>query len=168
MKGFIEIIDGLWYEEATGLPWSSKKFTGTGWVNDGDLKRLNSKSGGGYYYLKVSGKMKNWHRIVYEHFNGPIPKGLQVDHFNNIKTDNRISNLQLLSGPDNTRSRLKHKNNTSGHPGVIFKKANKKWQAQIKINGKQKYLGIFDDKLEAAEAYLKAKMKYHGSDSIRF
>ena len=170
MKGFIEITDGLWYEEATGIPWSTKRSLGVGkgWATDGELKQFTNKNTNGYYQVSVEGRTKCWHRVVYEHFNGPIPKGKQVDHINNIRTDNRITNLQLLSAADNTRSCLKYKTNTSGHPGVCWFKSRQKWQARIKINGKSKFLGYFDDKLAAAEAYKKAKIKYHGQESIRF
>lgn len=41
------------------------------------------------------------HRIVWQIFNGAIPEGMQVDHINGIKNDNRISNLQLLSPSQN-------------------------------------------------------------------
>ena len=41
------------------------------------------------------------HRFVYEVFKGPIPKCLEIDHINNINTDNRIKNLQLLSHKQN-------------------------------------------------------------------
>ena len=41
------------------------------------------------------------HRFVYEVFKGPIPKCFEVDHINDIKTDNRIKNLQLLTPKQN-------------------------------------------------------------------
>ena len=41
------------------------------------------------------------HRFVYEVFKGPIPKCLEIDHINNIKSDNRIKNLQLLNHKQN-------------------------------------------------------------------
>ena len=41
------------------------------------------------------------HRFVYEVFKGPIPKCFEVDHINDIKTDNRIKNLQLLTHKQN-------------------------------------------------------------------
>ena len=169
MNGFIEIYPGIWYEESTGLPWSSRRFLGrgNGWTTDGKLKRLTCKNSNGYYTVVINGKMKYLHRLVYEHFNGPIPTGLQVDHMNNVITDNRISNLQLLSHKDNSRCRLKQKNNTSGVAGVYWHKQHKKWRAQIKINGKLKYLGLFEQLEAAHQAYLQAKIKYHGIDSIR-
>ena len=36
-------------------------------------------------------------------FNGKIPHNLEVDHQNQIKTDNRIKNLQLLTHKQNTQ-----------------------------------------------------------------
>ena len=165
MNGFIEIIDGLWYEEATGLPFSSKKHRGYG--TDGDLKQLTCINNCGYYQVIINGKIKKWHRLVFEYFNGEIPSGLQVDHINNIRTDNRISNLQLLSNKENARYRKKQCNNTSGLVGASYDKRTKKWQAQININGKDKYLGRFETAEEAHQAYLQAKIKYHGKESIR-
>lgn len=37
------------------------------------------------------------HRIVWETFNGEIPKGFEIDHINNKRDDNRLDNLQLLT-----------------------------------------------------------------------
>ena len=42
------------------------------------------------------------------------------------------------------------------HRGVRFNKQMKKWIAQIMINKEHKYLGSFDSKQEAGEAYMKA------------
>ena len=61
----------------------------------------------GYLYFNIYDekleKPKNYyqHRFVYEVFRGPIPRCLEVDHINNIKFDNRIKNLQLLSHKQN-------------------------------------------------------------------
>ena len=166
--GFIEIHPGIWYKESDGTPWSSKKFLGTRWNNDGDLKPLTSKTHG-YYQVNINGKPKTWHRLVYEYFNGPIPAGMDIDHNNkyNDKTDNRISNLKLKTHKDNCRCRLKQNNNTSGYPGVYWFKRDQKWETKIMIDGKSKHLGRFETKEAAYEAYLQGKIKYHGKESIR-
>lgn len=41
------------------------------------------------------------HRLVYEAFVGPIPDGMQVNHINEVKTDNRVSNLNLMTPKEN-------------------------------------------------------------------
>lgn len=42
------------------------------------------------------------HRLVWETFNGNIPNDMTIDHINNIKNDNRLDNLQLLTRSENT------------------------------------------------------------------
>ena len=43
------------------------------------------------------------HRFAYECFNGLIPDGKVIDHINNIKDDNRLCNLQLLTPQENCK-----------------------------------------------------------------
>jgi hypothetical protein len=44
---------------------------------------------------------------------------------------------------------------------VTWHKAAGKWHARIQVKGKRKYLGVYDDLEEAAEAYRKAKAELH-------
>ena len=59
----------------------------------------------GYYKVPLckNSKVKKCsvHRLVWEAFNGQIPEGLQVNHINEIKTDNRLSNLNLMTCKEN-------------------------------------------------------------------
>ena len=58
-------------------------------------------------YLSVTlcknGKVKTFkiHRLVYETFVGKIPKGMQCNHINEKKTDNRLVNLNLMTPKEN-------------------------------------------------------------------
>ena len=65
-----------------------------------------SISHNGYYRVCLHknsiGKMHVVHRLVWIAFNGPIPEGLQVNHINEIKSDNRLSNLNLMTPKENT------------------------------------------------------------------
>lgn len=42
------------------------------------------------------------HRLIWETLNGDIPKGMTIDHIDNVKTNNNLNNLQLLSRSENT------------------------------------------------------------------
>lgn len=162
-EGFIKIADGLYYEIETGKPWTNKKRQ---WGYRNYLTPLNAKRDG-YYLVRINEKMFDWHRIVYEHFNGKIPDGMDVDHKDNNPDNNLIDNLQLLTHKDNCRFRNKNKNNSTGFAGVSFHKLTKKFRAQIRINGKIKNLGLFLSAQEAYVAYIKAKIEYHGDESVR-
>lgn len=163
----ILIENGLWFEEETGNAYSSKRSNGStkGVTFDNPKKQLTGKNDKGYLCVRIDGRNKKWHRLVYEHFHGPIPKDMQVDHKNNIRDDNRICNLQLLSHKDNARHLKISPKNTSGLPGVYWHK--KKWNAQIVIDCKRIYLGVFDDINEAYSVYYHAKILHHGPDSVR-
>lgn len=62
----------------------------------------------GYYIIGLSdndGNLKTYrlHRVVYESVTGqPIPEGLQVNHINEDKSDNRFENLNLMTPKENT------------------------------------------------------------------
>ena len=66
--------------------------------------------------------------------------------------DNRIENLRKVNKQDNARNCGLSANNTSGIKGVYLNNQHQKWVAQITINGKTKYLGMyknFDDAVKA-------------------
>lgn len=99
------------------------------------------------------------HQLVAMAFLNHIPCGhtVVVDHINNIKTDNRLANLQLISPRYNVSKDLRK--GKSKFVGVNWHKWSKKWVARIIINGKSNSLGYFHDEIEAAEAYQKALSK---------
>lgn len=62
-------------------------------------------SNNGYFRVALwkNSKIRNYlvHRLVYEAFNGSIPEEYEVNHINEIKTDNRLSNLNLMTCKEN-------------------------------------------------------------------
>ena len=52
------------------------------------------------------------HRFVYECFNGTIPDGKVIDHVNNIKDDNRLCNLHLMTHQENCKKSAKRRDYT--------------------------------------------------------
>ncbi len=51
---------------------------------------------GGHNGVFINGKLKQLHRLLYEHFINHIPKGYIIHHLNNIGTDNSLNNLILM------------------------------------------------------------------------
>jgi hypothetical protein len=128
-------------------------------------------NGKGYYRVPLykDGKPKNIsiHILVAQAFLGHIPDGthkIEVDHKNGIKSDNRVENLQLLTGVEHRRKTAKNMKNSSKYTGVCWDKKANKWMAQIKIDGKNKYLGYFTDEYEAHLEYQKALEMYNNGD----
>lgn len=61
-------------------------------------------------YFSVSWRSKDrgrifsfLHRVIWELHNGPVPDGLEIDHIDADKSNNRIDNLQLLTRKENLR-----------------------------------------------------------------
>lgn len=73
------------------------------------------------------------------------PKGLQVDHINRDKLDNRKSNLRIVTHQENHFNMPLNRNNKSGHKGVHFNRECNKWCCQLTINGKCVYSALYED-----------------------
>ena len=126
----------------------------------------------GYYRILLykDGKREqfNIHILVAMVFLGHVPDGhkIVVDHIDNNKLNNRVSNLQLISQREN--SSKDKKNGTSKYVGVTWNKDRDKWVSRITINGKFKYLGYFTSEEEAAEAYQNALKIYNDGGDLSF
>jgi len=129
--------------------WVDRKFT------------LNHQ---GYYQLKIgkTGKVKKpyVHGVIALCYLGEKPDGFQVDHINNIPTDNRLENLQYLPKIDNDRKKLFYKKDQviKGYSKTKYGK----FRARITHYGKYIDLGSYDTEEEARQAYVDGKLKYHG------
>jgi len=100
-------------------------------------------------WKECKGKTQKIHRLIAIAFLENPDNLPDVDHINQIKSDNRIENLRWCSCSNNMRNIKKKEGCSSNYRGVNWYKKINKWQAQIIINGKKKGLGYFDTEEEA-------------------
>jgi hypothetical protein len=110
--------DGYFFDEHLNV-WSFKRKTprklnaARRWVNGGSRNK--------HLRVNLNGKRCDIHRIVYETFNGPIPEGMLVRHFDDNELNNDPSNLVVGTVKDNWDDAIRN--------GTV-KSLLKKWQVE--------------------------------------
>lgn len=94
---------------------------------------------------KVDGKRVVVSRVIWQLIHGDFDETLVVDHINGDWTDNRLSNLRLVPQYINGRNLKNKSNNTSGYPGVYWKRDKNKWCVEVWVLGKKHFFGHFSD-----------------------
>lgn len=92
------------------------------------------------------------HRLVWEFHNGPIPSGMEIDHINRDRSDNRLENLRVVSRCGNMKNKSFYSNNRSGYRGVV-QRENGKFRSSIRHKKVLHRLGQYETSEEAALAY---------------
>jgi hypothetical protein len=101
------------------------------------------------------------HRVVM----GVTDPKIQVDHKNRNSTlDNRENNLRLATHSQNQHNQGVRKQNISGFKGVS--PYHGRWRTLISVNGANKYVGSYDTRAEAAQAYNAAALLCHKDFSV--
>ena len=152
-------------------------------IRNGNLERLNyhypngkwtvvenkNNTGNGYCQVGFNGRVVQYHNIVWVLSTGnDIPQGMDIDHINGNKIDNRIENLRLVTRRQNQQNR---KNHRAGRlVGASYHKGYNDWQSYIAIDKNQIWLGYYKTEQEAHEAYkiaCKYITNYVDNESIR-
>lgn len=116
-----------------------------------DGREAGSTDGQGYRSIEIKGRCHKAHRIVWEMHHGPIPSGMEIDHINRDRGDNRIENLRLATHQEQCRNRAVVRD--SGLRGTRKPKRGR-WVARYGLNGKVIQIGSYDTEEEAHQAYL--------------
>lgn len=95
-KEYLILLDNyVFYED--GRIWSKwfKNYI-NGYINPSGYVQVLLKC--------TDGKQRKfyWHRVIWFAFNGEVPEGMEVNHINEDKTDNRLCNLNLMTPKENT------------------------------------------------------------------
>lgn len=99
-------------------------------------------------------------RVIWVWVTGETPPNL-VDHKNTDRADDRWCNLRAATHSQNNYNRGKIRN-TTGLKGACFHKRTGRFTAAVTVDGKRRYIGVFDTAEEAHEAYCAAAKKLHG------
>lgn len=111
----------------------------------------------GNIYTRIDGRIALMHRLIMN-----APESLEVDHADGNRLNNQRTNLRLATSSQNKCNRGPRKDNKSGFKGVSWHSQRECWTARIKQpHGKYLFLGLYDNKEQAALAYNLAAMELH-------
>ena len=137
-------------------------------LKDGNLERLrsypstkwavvknNGNNGSGYCSVRFNSMMIYYHTIVWILSTGEdIPEGIQIDHINGNRIDNRVENMRLVTHRENNQNKEVHREGQLF--GCSFHKRDKKYMAQIQVGNKRVHLGCYATEEEAHNIYVSA------------
>jgi len=119
-----------------------------------------SDNGYAYFTLRRPGEKPKSQSLA--RFLMDAPPGMEVDHINGNRLDNRRDNLRVVTPAVNQRNRHRlNKNNTSGYRGVA-RSTHGTWRAEIRVDRRKIHLGYFDSREEAFAARVQAEARYFG------
>tara|TARA_R110002020_G_scaffold125388_1_gene282587 strand:- start:3100 stop:3627 length:528 start_codon:yes stop_codon:yes gene_type:complete len=148
----------LIYDAESGiLTWKKRVSNRSSRVIGSEAGSIGSK---GYKRITFSWGEESYHRISFGMYHGYIPE--IVDHKDRDPLNNRITNLRAATHSENQRNMKPTIRNKSGYKGVSWNKKNKIWQATIQYDKKNRNLGSFKCKHEAARVYNLAALMNHG------
>lgn len=114
----------------------------------------------GYPYRTIRG-VKRWNYLHHAVLGGRAP-GLVADHIDGNPLNAQRSNLRWADASQNQANRRRICGKVS-LKGVCVHTQTGRFMAQIKCRGKNHYLGLFDDPMDAARAYANAARLHFGA-----
>lgn len=118
----------------------------------------------GYRQVGLDGLRYLEHRLIAAFFG--LDCSGEIDHIDGNSNNNRIENLRAANRFQNNRNHRTSKANTSGHMGVYALRSGR-WKAGIRRDGRQVWLGAFDNFESAVSARLDAEREVYGAFSPR-
>lgn len=134
----------------------------TGYFYNRNGRRVGSYKNRKYGRTCYKGRHITLSRLAFFLVEGWWPD--EVDHINGVTHDDRWVNLRPSTRPENAKNRRVYRTNNSGYKGVYpsVYKNRIYYHSSIQVDKKRIFLGSYRSPKEAAEAYNKAALKYHG------
>lgn len=119
--------------------------------------------GNEYAQTTISGKKEYMHIMIAYRMN--LDCSDEIDHKDRNRLNNQRDNLREATHSQNLANGSMRSSNTSGLIGVSWNKRKQKWAAEITVRYKKIFLGYFDDKIAAGDAYSAAAKLHFGEFS---
>jgi len=114
-----------------------------------------------YLRVVVDGKARFVHRMIFLYHYGYLPD--VIDHIDNDRANNRVENLRECTQQENCLNRAKHSTGKCPAKNVYWNKASNKWSVQVTVQGKRKYLGVYENLELANRIASEARDRFHGA-----
>jgi len=114
----------------------------------------------GYLRTGINGKVYSNHRLIYIWHYGKTSKF--IDHIDGNPLNNKIDNLREANAIENQQNAKLSVKNTSGYKNVTLCPQTKKWAVKLRVDGKIKTVGRYNDIELANLVAIEARDKYHG------
>ena len=117
----------------------------------------------GYIVINIYNKEYRAHKLAMI-LQGIDLKGLEVDHADGVRSNNKLSNLSAVTKKVNAKNKRLRSNNKTGVHGVSWDKNLSKWRSRISTNkNRHTSLGCFASFLDACCARKSAEISngYH-------
>jgi hypothetical protein len=125
-------------------------------------QEAGGKRSDGYLIITINQHSYRVHRLAWFYVYGEWPCG-ELDHINGNPSDNRIANLRVASRRDNVANTRRKCSSGNMLKGVTPARDGVRYKAQIRLQGKNTYIGIYDSELAAHRAYCDAAEKEFGA-----
>lgn len=135
------IVDATDYDRLSRWRWTLRP--------DGYVYRRSKREGSVYLHRQLLGLRRG--------------DALFGDHINGDRLDNRRANLRAVTPAESQQNRPSNRRVTSRFRGVSWHAHTRKWRAQVQLDGKSHYLGVFEreeDAAAAAAAFRRAHMPF--------
>lgn len=145
-QGKIALVDDIDFDFLNAFDWYAVKQQHENW-----------------YAVRKQKSVLGFRKVIWMHREiMRASKGVEVDHINGSGLDNRRENLRTADDSENARNRRRQSASKSGYKGVSWENGKRLWRAQIEVNKRNKHVGYFRNKEDAARAYDAAATKYFG------
>jgi len=152
-KGYVALVSDEDFECVNAHKWYAEVDSHTVYASRSSSRRLGKRT------------MIKMHRFIM----GVTDPTIEVDHKNHDGLNNQRENLRVCFRSQNMSNTRKRQGTSSQFKGVTWQEQDGKsgkWKAQIRLNKRQTYLGLFSDPIDAAMAFDDAARQHFGAFAL--